>query len=415
MSISKIKIQNFKSFEKAEFELNKFNVLIGANSSGKSNFVQFLQFVRNISDYGLDNAVSMGGGIDYIRNLSLGANTNLAFYIEGEASTDVRIPLGIIDGQNKIIMIDTQSYRYDFDASFRKRKLAFDRINDSLILKGNFILLTPEKIVKCGIGSIELRNNNGQFENVLKIPNSLQEEELNLNMLPVDFFKDTVKDAKTILEISKIPSRLFCSDIAIFDFDPRLPKKAIAINGKVELEEDGSNLAIVLGNVIRNKEKKRRLSNLLNDVLPFISNLDVEKLSDKSLLFTLKENYSQNHVIPASLISDGTINIIALIIALYFEQKPIIILEEPERNIHPELISKMVNMMRDASNKKQIIITTHNAEVVRNAGIENLLLVSRNAEGFSTISSPKDNSVVISFLQDELGLDELFVSNMLGC
>ena len=40
MAIKKIKISNFKSFKNLEIELGKFNVLIGANASGKSNFIQ---------------------------------------------------------------------------------------------------------------------------------------------------------------------------------------------------------------------------------------------------------------------------------------------------------------------------------------------------------------------------------------
>jgi len=52
--------------------------------------------------------------------------------------------------------------------------------------------------------------------------------------------------------------------------------------------------------------------------------------------------------LPAFLISDGTINIIALLVALYFEKKPLAIIEEPERNIHPYLISRVVDMMKDA-------------------------------------------------------------------
>lgn len=46
MSIKKIKVTNFKSFKDLEIILDKFNVLIGANASGKSNFVQICQTIR---------------------------------------------------------------------------------------------------------------------------------------------------------------------------------------------------------------------------------------------------------------------------------------------------------------------------------------------------------------------------------
>ena len=151
----------------------------------------------------------------------------------------------------------------------------------------------------------------------------------------------------------------------------------------------------------------------MGDLLPFVAGLEVEKFADKSLLFSLRETYAKKQSLPASLISDGTINITALIAALYFEKKPVAIIEEPERNIHPSLISKLVAMMKDASQGKQIIVTTHNPEVVRHADIGDVLLVSRNGDGFSTISRPSENNEVKVFLQNEMGLEELFVENLL--
>jgi len=153
---------------------------------------------------------------------------------------------------------------------------------------------------------------------------------------------------------------------------------------------------------------------LVKDLLPFISNLDVEKFADKSLLFKLQETYFKNQYLPASLISDGTINITALIVALYFEKKLLTIIEEPERNIHPYLISKVVAMMKDASQKKQIIVTTHNPEIVKYAGLDNLLFISRDEKGFSTVSRPKEKEEVKTFLQNEIGIEELYVQNLLG-
>jgi len=101
--------------------------------------------------------------------------------------------------------------------------------------------------------------------------------------------------------------------------------------------------------------------------------------------------------------------IIALIIALYFDSKPIIIIEEPVRNIHPYLISRLVNMMKEVSEEKQIIITIHNPEVIKHEGLENIFLVSRNKEGFSTISKPSEKEEVEIFLENELGIEELYV------
>ncbi|MGB9878322.1 MAG: AAA family ATPase, partial [bacterium] len=202
-------------------------------------------------------------------------------------------------------------------------------------------------------------------------------------------------------------------DTAIYDFDPKLPKRAVPIVGKTELEEDGSNLALILKNLLSKKGEREQFLNLMRNLLPFINKLDVEKFADKSLLFKLREAYF-NTYLPATLISDGTIHLTALILALYFERKPLVIIEEPERNIHPHLISKVVQMMKEASEKKQVIVTTHNPEVVRHAGLENLLLIKRDEDGFSTIFRPSDKEGVKTFLEQEIGIEELYVQDLLG-
>ena len=166
-------------------------------------------------------------------------------------------------------------------------------------------------------------------------------------------------------------------------------------------------------NIIKNENTKKKFSNFIKELLPFINDMDVEKFADKSLLFKLEEIYTEKQFMPASLISDGTINIAALIIALYFEKKPITIIEEPGRNLHPYLISKLIAMMKDASKNKQIIITTHNPEIIKHADLEDILLVSRDKEGFSTITRPSKNKEVKVFLENDMGIDELYVQNLL--
>ena len=102
-----------------------------------------------------------------------------------------------------------------------------------------------------------------------------------------------------------------------------------------------------------------------------------------------------------------------MVVALYFEKKPVAIFEEPERNVHPHLISRIVGLMKEASQRKQVIVTTHNPEVVKNADVADVHLVSRDTDGFSTITKPSQQEDVKAFLQNEIGLEELFVQNLL--
>ena len=153
---------------------------------------------------------------------------------------------------------------------------------------------------------------------------------------------------------------------------------------------------------------------MLRETLPFITDLRIETFADKSLLFKIRESYSGMRFLPASLLSDGTINVTALIIALYFGEKPLVIIEEPDRNVHPYLISKIVGMMREASKAKQVIITTHNPQIVKYADIKDILLISRNKQGLSTIHRPSESKEIKTFLENEIGIEELFEQNLLG-
>ena len=64
-------------------------------------------------------------------------------------------------------------------------------------------------------------------------------------------------------------------------------------------------------------------------------------------------------------------------VALYFQDRSVIIIEDPEGNLHPNLIAKLVAMMEDVSEQKQIIVTTHNPELVQaTPRVDYILLVS---------------------------------------
>jgi len=414
MAIKKIKISNFKSFKDLEVELGKFNVLIGANASGKSNFIQIFKFLMDITNYGLDNAISMQGGIEYLRNVNVGLSENFSLEIVSDQEFG-----RVLERKRKgLIGINAYETIYKFALQFKKREQEFEIVEDKLTYKGDFFQLEKKKD-----GGIEEKEKLGKGEIIYFVTND-REIKVNLNISKdlgvreddiIPQFLRRKFGPKDLLIGHPFYIYFFNDSFSIYDFDPKLPKKGTPITGKAELEEDGSNLAIVLKNILENDDKKRKFSNLVKDLLPFVDDLDVEKFADKSLLFKLREIYAKKYYLPSSLISDGTINITALIIALYLDKKrsTSTIIEEPERNIHPYLISKVVEMMKDASQKKQIIVTTHNPEMVKHAGVENILLISRDKEGFSVISKPYEKETVKTFLQNELGIEELYVQNYL--
>ena len=150
-------------------------------------------------------------------------------------------------------------------------------------------------------------------------------------------------------------------------------------------------------------------------LLPFVHDLDVGEFGFGQLMTTLTERFSdKGHRLPAYFVSDGTIACLALVVALYFQESAVAIFEEPDRHIHPHLASRVMQMMNEVTERTQVIVTTHNPEMLRHANLEDILLVTRDSDGHSRITRPADSEVLGHFLQNELGVEDLFVQNLLA-
>ena len=421
MIVKKVEIENFKNFNELNVELDNFNILIGANACGKSNFIQIFRFIKDIENEGLENAISMQGGVEYLRNINLGASKKLRFKIVLKAEKETVSPIR----QN--FLSEIYEIIYEFVLEFQKTRQSYRILKDEMIRKFELFKIEKKdrkKIRKENLGKGELivSKTKGNIAYKFIPPNGFTASLKDLFYYPYRHRSVIgLKSKELLIETPFIYDFFYRKnlfDAAIYDFDPKLPKKSTPIKGKIALEEDGSNLALILNNIIRNKDRERKFSNLIKDFLPFIEKVDIDKLVDKSLIFKLREKYFQKKYLPASLISDGTIHITALIVALYFEEYfnggRLTIIEEPERNIHPHLISKVVDMMKNASKSKQILVTTHNPEVVRHAELENLLFMYRDKDGFSSISRPIEKKEVKKFLENEIGIEELYIQDLLG-
>jgi predicted ATPase len=420
MPIQRIHVENFKSFSELDIELSRFNVVIGSNAAGKSNFISIFKFLRDIAKHGIVNAIAMQGGSEYLQNTKIGPLKDLQVKV-------VYLPdqkLEVLERQGKdpsLLAIQSCQSSYEFAIRFNPRGDGFTITRDRIIMGCEVMSCTRQNnhIVEkqsIGRGEIRVTSDGGALTYVAELPEGcpLSEQEI----IPLFLRGKRLPEKTLLLETSYANffphGEKFFDRIAVYDIDPRLMKKGVAITGKRELEEDAGNLALVLENIIKDPEKKRKFSNLLRDVLPFIEDFSVEKFMDISLVLTLRERYAKNHTLPSPSLSDGTLTIFALIIALYFEKKPFIIIEEPVSHIHPFLVARVISMMKESSKRKQVMITTHTTEVVKHASLEHLLLVSRDSEGFSVISRPADKEEVRTFLENEIGIEELYVQNLLG-
>ena len=411
--LENIKVENFKSFNNIDLNLGSLNVLIGANASGKSNFTQIFNFLHDITVHGLDNAISLQGGIEFLRNFKNKPDKNLVFELSFSIRSDFWLPPFMAKKTSYVNKLTKAVYRFEIKLG---EKSGFQIIDDHLKMFYEFKNISEPNDKKWDEKIIIYKNKN-KFAIKIDSENKIKMKEKDFHFFPDD---NKLSSKELILNNDMLSFLLrpqlgnYLRELIVYDFDPKLAKKLVDLKGKIDLENDGSNLAIVLKDIIENKEQKRKFINLITELLPFIRSVEIEKSADKSILFKLTEIYFKNQQLPSSLISDGTVNMTAVILALFFQEKSLIIIEEPEKNIHPSLIVKLVEIIKDASKRSQIILTTHNPELIRHMGIENIYLVSRDDDGFSDITKPQKSLEVKKFLKHEMQIEELYVQNLLG-
>lgn len=433
MLIKKIRLKNFKNFKDAELELGDMNVLVGANASGKSNFLQALKFLKDIQEHGLENAISLQGGMEYLRNVNCGEDEAVEIEVEFNNAQMDKI-LATVGSVSSELYLDNTNlvYLYKqisgeiYEEVTIKSFLSSDEPSNSVFFDGMKISQESEFYYSF---ENKLFNKNGIIEydtitdtfDSLEFSYGVKETEKFILKYGYDIFPfndrnyafglgKRIGKNQSLLELDLISESIF--NYSLFDFDLKKIKQPNSIIGKVDLEPDGHNLSLVIKKILSDEKKARQFSNLISDILPFIKSIETEKFYDKSLLFKIQEK-GHTSPIPSSLLSDGTVSVTAILIALFFENNRLTIIEEPEYGIHPSLVSKLVDTFYEAAKNKQIIITTHSSEILKHIKLEDLRLISRDENGFSTISKPAEKEMVKAFLKNELGINDLFVQNLL--
>jgi len=431
MRIKRMHVKNFKSIKEMEIEFSSLTMLVGANASGKSNIINVFRFISNCMTFGVDNAISLQGGMPYLANVCLDKKTPIEIEFEIDFSDDdwVRMPAQNDELEESIGLL-LKDIKYSFAIKPNNKGFGYSIAYDNVEL--NFECLDTEIEAATFEGMSIGATYNLSFSRKSSRSKVVMNRDVKANSKIKEYLAKSLEtraerffnyrinenENKKELMLRNIPILLpptFNEDffIKIFDFNPKVLKKPSSMASKNELEEDGSNIAKVLDAILRNKESKKELKAIMKDFLPFVESIDIEKNFDMSFYFSMTENFSKNSF-PANYLSDGTVSVLALVISLFFERyDSITILEEPERNIHPRLIAKLIHAAREASSQRQVIITTHNPEFLRQALIEEVRFVKRE-EGFTVVCVPQNSETVKQFLENDLGLDDLFLQDLLG-
>lgn len=427
MYIKSVSIKNFKSIEQADIKFTPLTMIVGPNASGKSNLISIFRFIEDIIRDGLDSAVMFQGGIQYISNANLakGEKIEIEFTLDLSSEEWRRVLRG------RKYALQVHEIKYKFIIQPNQRGFGYKIVYDYVKIKYECCLFSPvdrenryKNIQLIFITAFERKGyNNGVRTTFDLLPDDNPYVNEFVEQLKKDsaslFFADISRETKSELMLFRLnmllpPSFSTNSFIRVFDFDPKELKKASRVVSINKFDENGANIAFMLQKILKNREQKTKLNFLLNEFLPFVKKISIENNPDKSISYKIKESYNKK-ALYANFLSDGTVSILALIIALFFEERSnIIILEEPERNIHPKLLFSLLSAVTDVSKEKQVIITTHNPEFLKHAQVNDILFTQRDDKGKTIISKPADNRNVLNFIEKNLGIDDLFLQNLLG-
>jgi hypothetical protein len=181
-----------------------------------------------------------------------------------------------------------------------------------------------------------------------------------------------------------------------------------------KLASDSSNLAQVL-KAWRDRGDQTvfdRLIELLRKFYEPVKDVDTELLGTH-LRIMIKEDGLVSRT-PASRLSDGTLRwLMLLIVLLDPAPPPVICIDEPELGLHPDMISTLADLLRDASTRTQLIVTTHSQSLVSEFSDDpESVCVCEKVEGATRIRRLSKERLVV-WLED-YSLGHLWASGEIG-
>ena len=124
------------------------------------------------------------------------------------------------------------------------------------------------------------------------------------------------------------------------------------------LAPDCSNLGLVLNRLRRKNEVKREILGYLRELYSTIEDFDVSIEGGTVQVFLTESDLA--NAIPATRLSDGTLRYLCLLAILCDPSPPpLVCIEEPELGLHPDILPTVARLLKAASERTQLIVTTH--------------------------------------------------------
>ena len=355
-----ITIKGFKSIASVErVRLGPINVLIGANGSGKSNFIGAFAFLRAISSGKLRNYVIESGGAEKL--LHFGSKTTKGIYFDlSFAKGTSRYELTLSPTQDDGLYPSDETAHSDSRASF---------------------LRSVDEGREAGISG----PRQTPWPDINGVSRAVQEH---LESWRVYHVHDTS---------SSSPMR-----------------KTARVDDNEFLRADGSNLAAFLYYLQKTNENRYGLiRRTVQQVAPFFDDFRLRPLRDKPDDIKLEWQHKRSdQYFDASSLSDGTLRFMALTtLFLQSGRPPILLVDEPELGLHPYAIGMLASLIRQASVETQIILSTQSSLLLDHFKPEEVLVADR-VDGGTRLQ--QRNATQLAEWLEEYSLGQLWEKNELG-
>ncbi|MEN8219326.1 MAG: AAA family ATPase [Pseudomonadota bacterium] len=359
-TIRYLKIANFRSIDVLELrDIKPFSVFAGPNGAGKTNFFEALDFVNLVIQSGADEAIKKHGGFKNIHCLRRNLEAARVFEFKS------------------IFEFETETLTYHFKIG----QLDSSPTLEEYILEGS----TGKKWT---VNDFFRDNEEG---------NQAKEEFL--------------RRGKSFLPIFPLGfSRIhFFNHFRLYKIDQVEAKSPIKNYDDSELSYNGRNLAAVLNRLEKDDEIRETILEWMELIVPGLEKVQTqsERLTGSTVLTFQEEGVEE--AFPAHLISDGTIYLLSILVAIL--DRPFLgmtLIEEPERGLHPQAIMELVDGFREyATFERPIWVTTHNEALVRCLKNYELWLVDKK-QGRTEMKQVQVADKLVS------SLDQAWLTNALG-
>ena len=335
MLLKSLHLQNFLSFGRdcLPVELGPLNVIIGANGSGKSNFIEAIDLMRaapNSSERSDTRAAIRDGGgvrewiwkgaeedsgacIDAVLECP-GKKTDLRYMMRFHKAGDYRFEIL----EERIEDASPSGGRNDPHFYYRR-------------VDGKSMLKVDGEYREFGNGEI---NSTASILAQRKDPDHYPE---------LFWLGDAFEKMRIYREWNFGRNTIM-----------RIPQMADLPNAR--LSPDAGNLGLVLNRLRREPESKERFLKALRKLYDGIDDFDLQ-IEGGAVQVFIQEG---KNAIPAKRLSDGTLRYLCLLAILcHPDPGPLICIEEPELGMHPDIIVTIAKLLMEASEKTQLVVTTH--------------------------------------------------------